>query len=102
MAFGILSSQQKSLSFFGDRVLQVRPQTVEFRAVLLKIGGVRRPDHVANAQADHVEIALSAQQTKRVMPVAIDGIGLETAQSLQLMESVGGITGYGRQGDQQT
>jgi hypothetical protein len=63
---------------------------------------MRRPDHVANAQADDVQIALSAQQPKRVMPVSIDCIGLQAAQRLQLMESVGGISGDGRQGDQQT
>lgn len=66
------------------------------------MGGVRLPDHVANPKADHVQIALRAQQPKRIVPVPIDGIGLQTAQTLQLMQSVGGIAGDGRKGDQQT
>ena len=61
--------------------------------------GLGALDHVAHCQSERVEVILDAQKLERVLPVAVDGVGLQPAHDLDLAQRVPGEDADGQQRD---
>ena len=102
--FGVLvrlAGEGIDFFLFLDGVLQVAAEA--FKIVMRFSDGPRvgAVAEIAKLEADRVDIALDADEEAGIVPIEINGIGLEPPQAVELKESVGGEARHRCQGDEQ-
>ena len=104
--FGVLvglAGERIDFFFFFDGVLEIGAQVVQ---LVVRFGkrfgfGDAHVAHVAELEADGVDVALDADEEEGIVAVEIDCVGLEAAEAVELKEGIGGEPGHGGQGDEQ-